>query len=722
MWLQRRNKPLRPPHPPPSAAMIPTGDDAPSNLTNGDDGSADVAVRAAMKGIDATTGASLTDAEISVIPLIRDMDTGQMIPLSEYDQLLPTNANPLHQLLHERADHHGNSDDSEIGSVSTVSSDGTNATGSRSRKETQKKPPRPPPPSSSSKGKKQVKGVKQLFGDLTEKLKPRGTESSSGSAELTAENKTPGHNNNSANVAGIPPASIAATPHQQHPQQQLHPQQQQVRSQNILGMPRPSKGFEVRVEPKHKSSHLHFPNLFEIQTLGNVGNKDGNGGGGCGVGNGGPIWAMKFSHCGRLLATGGQDNILRIWVLRESYPYFDEMKQKFSADNRQSPSPSHDSLASLTEEMKQLEMGLGVEASSLGGLDLVEDGEECVFMPKPFAEYSGHKADLLDISWSKNFFLLSASMDKTVRLWHVSRIECLCIFQHVDFVTAIAFHPKDDRYFLSGSLDGKLRLWNIPDKKVALWNEVEGQRKLITAANFCDSGKLCVVGTYDGRCVFYTDQLKYHTVIHVKSTRGKNQGKKITGITSMPGDDKKVLVTSNDSRVRLYDLNDASLACKFKGATNLSSQIKASFSPSGRFVICGSEDKGVYIWKTLHEYYKLASAARRDKNDNWEAIRTHSEVVTCTVFAPYPLLLIKAAVEASEEEEDQLVCEDASEAEKKAQKTATSGSSDSKGSSLDRREEFGDAFVTADFKGNIKVFVHPRKPVTETIKRSSLMR
>ena len=44
---------------------------------------------------------------------------------------------------------------------------------------------------------------------------------------------------------------------------------------------------------------------------------------------------------------------------------------------------------------------------------------------------------------------------------------------------------QDDRYFLSGSLDGKLRLWNIPDKKVALWNELDGQAKLITAANFC---------------------------------------------------------------------------------------------------------------------------------------------------------------------------------------------------------------------------------------------
>lgn len=52
-------------------------------------------------------------------------------------------------------------------------------------------------------------------------------------------------------------------------------------------------------------------------------------------------------------------------------------------------------------------------------------------------------------------------MDKTVRLWHVSRSECLCAFQHLDFVTSIAFHPKDDRFFLSGSLDCKLRLWNV---------------------------------------------------------------------------------------------------------------------------------------------------------------------------------------------------------------------------------------------------------------------
>lgn len=54
------------------------------------------------------------------------------------------------------------------------------------------------------------------------------------------------------------------------------------------------------------------------------------------------------------------------------------------------------------------------------------------------------------------------------------------------------------------------------------------------------NGKFAVVGSYDGRCVFYTtEQLKYYTQIHVRSTRGRNsKGRKITGIESLPNEDK----------------------------------------------------------------------------------------------------------------------------------------------------------------------------------------
>ena len=60
---------------------------------------------------------------------------------------------------------------------------------------------------------------------------------------------------------------------------------------------------------------------------------------------------------------------------------------------------------------------------------------------------------------------------------------------------------------------------------------------------YLQNGKFAVVGTYDGRCIFYlTDTLKYHTMIHVRSSRGKNsQGRKVTGIEPMPGEDKVVI-------------------------------------------------------------------------------------------------------------------------------------------------------------------------------------
>ena len=159
---------------------------------------------------------------------------------------------------------------------------------------------------------------------------------------------------------------------------------------------------------------------------------------------------------------------------------------------------------------------------------------------------------------------------------------------------------------------------HVPVYKVALWNEVDGATKLITAANYCQNGerimfiihyiqysivagKFAVVGTYDGRCIFFsTDNLKYHTTIHVRSARGKNsQGRKVTGIEPMPGEDK-ILITSNDSRIRLYDLRDLSLVCKYKGYTNLSSQIRACFSPDGRYICAGSENQCVFLWSTLH--------------------------------------------------------------------------------------------------------------------------
>ena len=223
-------------------------------------------------------------------------------------------------------------------------------------------------------------------------------------------------------------------------------------------------------------------------------------------------------------------------------------------------------------------------------------------------------------------------MDKTVKLWHLSRTECLCTFTHSDFVTSIQFHPRDDRFFLAGSLDSKLRFWSIPDKNVAFSSQLPD---LITAVAFSPDGKTAIAGCLNGLCLFYdTEGLKLQSQIHVRSAHGKNaKGSKVTGIQAInyPPDDAngeiKVLITSNDSRVRVYNLRDKGLEIKVKGNENSCSQIHASFNDDMRYIICGSEDRKAYIWST--------GPPEKDKDKRpVEMFEAHSAIVTIAIMAP----------------------------------------------------------------------------------------
>lgn len=339
---------------------------------------------------------------------------------------------------------------------------------------------------------------------------------------------------------------------------------------------------------------------------------------------GGAIWATEFSKDGKYLASAGRDHVVRVWAV-----------------------------ISTPEERRAHEED---EAANGGAGERLSAP---VFREQPIREFRGHAGEVLDLSWSKNNFLLSSSMDKTVRLWHMSRPECLCTFKHKDFVTRLAFHPRDDRFFLAGSLDTMLRLWSIPDKSVAFSAQLPD---LVTAVAFSPDGKVAIAGLLNGLCMFYeTEGLKLSAQIHVRSSRGKNaKGSKITGIQTMcfpppspveippsqaprcgasapptstdraDSGEVRVLVTSNDSRVRIYSLRDKSLVVKLKGHVNSCSQIAASFSDDGKYVICGSEDRKAFVWSL-----RSSDALDPDKDKSpCEYFEAHGEIVTTALLAP----------------------------------------------------------------------------------------
>ncbi|XP_051824933.1 WD repeat-containing protein 44 [Antechinus flavipes] len=569
------------------------------------------------------SGRELTDEEILASVMIKNLDTGEEIPLSLAEEKLPTGINPLTLHIMRRTKEYVSNDAAQSDDEEKIQSQPTDTDGGRLKQKTTQ--------------------LKKFLGKSVKRAKHLAEEYGE-----RAVNKV---------------KSVR--------DEVFHTDQDDPSSSDDEGMPytRPVK---------FKAAH-GFKGPYDFEQIKVVQDLSGE--------HMGAVWTMKFSHCGRLLASAGQDNVVRIWALKNAFDYFNNMRMKYNTEGRVSPSPSQESLNSSKSD---------TDAGVCSSADEDPDDKNAPFRQRPFCKYKGHTADLLDLSWSKNYFLLSSSMDKTVRLWHISRRECLCCFQHIDFVTAIAFHPRDDRYFLSGSLDGKLRLWNIPDKKVALWNEVDGQTKLITAANFCQNGKYAVIGTYDGRCIFYdTEHLKYHTQIHVRSTRGRNRvGRKITGIEPLPGENK-ILVTSNDSRIRLYDLRDLSLSMKYKGYVNSSSQIKASFSHDFTYIVSGSEDKYVYIWSTYHDLSKFTSV-RRDRNDFWEGIKAHNAVVTSAIFAPNPSLMLSLDLPSEKAEAND------KDTDSQASDPIPSGA---------LKTDHAEVLLSADFTGAIKVFINKKKYV-----------
>ena len=158
----------------------------------------------------------------------------------------------------------------------------------------------------------------------------------------------------------------------------------------------------------------------------------------------------RFSPDGHLLATGGQDSLVKIWALKTAEMYFNDCSRLTSNLTKQQT----EILTNRFQEFHQETLSDTQTSTTTINTKLGLHENQAPLYPKPFCELKGHQASVLDVAWSKSLFVLSSSMDKSVRLWHLSRSECLCFFRHIDFVSAIAFHPRDDRYFVSASLDG----------------------------------------------------------------------------------------------------------------------------------------------------------------------------------------------------------------------------------------------------------------------------
>lgn len=311
----------------------------------------------------------------------------------------------------------------------------------------------------------------------------------------------------------------------------------------------------------------------------------------------GSILTMKFSPDGQFLASAGEDRIVRVWQVVE-----DER-----SNERDIPEIDPSCIYFSVNHLSELKPFLVDKEKTGKSRNMKKTSESaCVIFPpkifrileKPLHEFHGHNGDVLDLSWSKNNHLLSCSVDKAVRLWRVGCDHCLGVFSHSNYVTCAQFNPIDDNYFISGSIDGKVRIWAISGCQVVDWTDI---REIVTAVCYRPDGQGGIVGSLTGNCRFYSIsdnhlQLDAQICLHGKK---KSPFKRITSFQFSPQDNTKLMVTCADSQVRILD--GLNVIGKYRGPRNSGNQISASFTADGKHLISACEDSNVYMWNCIDQ-------------------------------------------------------------------------------------------------------------------------
>ncbi|TKW05584.1 hypothetical protein SEVIR_7G186300v4 [Setaria viridis] len=348
----------------------------------------------------------------------------------------------------------------------------------------------------------------------------------------------------------------------------------------------------------------------------------------------GSIWSIRFSPDGRYLASAGEDCVIHVWEVSE----FERKREENGVCNpfvamvcNGSPEPTL-ALASLdgSNSEKKRRARFLESRRSVSSDQLMVPEHVFALSEKPIRTFVGHSEDVLDLCWSKSQYLLSSSMDKTVKLWHISSTSCLKTFSHSDYVTCIQFNPVDDRYFISGSLDEKVRIWSTQNREIVDWHDLH---EMVTAACYTPDGQSALIGSHKGSCHIYDtsdNRLLQKKQIDLQNKKKKSSQKKITGFQFLPGNTSRVLITSADSRIRVAD--GLNLVHKYKGFRNTSSQIAACLAANGRYVISASEDSHVYIWRNDDNLEQGRSKGNVTVTNSYEYF--HCQDVTAAVALP----------------------------------------------------------------------------------------
>ncbi len=275
--------------------------------------------------------------------------------------------------------------------------------------------------------------------------------------------------------------------------------------------------------------------------------------------------AVALSANGRQAASGGQDNLLRLWDVPTGL-----LLRTFDA-----PTSAINAVAFSPDGARIL------TANSDGRLRVWD-----IAAGLPVAVMEGHTGEVLAAALSASGQrVLSGGKDKTVKLWDAGTGLLLKSFDGpAEEVLTVAI-SGDGRLALAGSADKTLKLWDIETGQ--LLRTFEGHADAVTAVAFSPDGQKALSGSKD-------KTLKLWDVATAKQLRiFEGHADEVQSAAFAPGG-RQILSASKDKTLKLWDAEAGGLVRTFEGHGDAVSS--AVFSADGRLALSGAKDKTLKLW------------------------------------------------------------------------------------------------------------------------------
>jgi WD40 repeat protein len=288
------------------------------------------------------------------------------------------------------------------------------------------------------------------------------------------------------------------------------------------------------------------------------------------------INSLAFSPQGNILASGGDDKIIKLWDLN-TQKVLASLSGHAQAVKSLACSPDGQILATASDD----------HTIKLWNLNTYQE----IF------NLCGHSHAVKSVAFSPDGqTLASGSWDKTVKIWDVSTgEEIFTLNGHQLQVSSIAFSPQGE-LLATASLDRTIRLWQLPTKKLknrpeyTLLASFSGHTWAVLSVAFSPNGKILATGSDDN-----TIKLWEVNTGQVIATLSGHSWSVVA--LAFSADGATLISASWDQTVKLWQVSTAVEIATLSG--HVDSVFTIAVDPFTQLIASGSKDKTIKLWQIV---------------------------------------------------------------------------------------------------------------------------